>query len=173
MDINDLTGIGRLGGRDDGGYYHLMLKPGFKSVLPNLTDCFLIFSRDRVFYVTITDHKLVGNKVFIRFAEPEIDEERRLHKEVTLAIVSSEIEDGEEGDESFDMESILGFKVIHNQDYLGIIEDYFHNGAQYVLVIKTTAQAEVMIPYVEYFVEAVVYEMNTVFIRHATDLIEL
>lgn len=168
MEIQDLLGIGRLGGRDADGFHHVMIKPHFKTAFSELTDCFLIFNSDRVFYVTICEKKTVDKKTWIRFIEDGIAEERKLHKEVILAIEApeSEIED-----ESMNM--LLGYKAQFNDSVLGEVVDYFFNSAQYVLVIETASGDEVLVPYVDHYIQSVVHAMKIVILQNAQSLIEL
>ncbi len=172
MEINDLIGIGRLGGRDQDGWYHAMLKPHFKSVLSEITNCFLIFSSNRVFYVTITDHKTVDKKTFIRFADDGIEEERCQHKEVLIAI--DELESSEEDiSSSQELDQMIGFTVIHENVELGVLEDYFFNNAQFVLQVRSTAGKEILVPYVDYYISTVIREMHSIFLQNASSLIDL
>lgn len=174
METKDLIGIGRLGGRDGDGYYHAMFKPGYKSVCSGLAECFLIFNSDRVFFVTISDCKTVDKKTYIRFQEAGIDEERPLHKEVIIAIDAiSATDDDPDSEEFVELSSMLGFTVIHEDICIGTLEDFFFNNAQYVLIIKTEAGKEILVPYVPYFVSAVVRTMQMLFLQNATELIDL
>lgn len=169
MDAIDLIGIGRLGGRDDHGYYHAMIKPDFKPVFSALTECYLIFNSDRVFYVTISDKKIVDKKLRIRFVEDGIDEERPLHKEVTIAIDSASTSDDEP--EAEELELILGYRVLFQDAPVGILEDYFYNGAHYVLQITDEAGGEVLVPWVPYFINATIHETGTLILQNAEGLI--
>jgi len=167
MDIQDLIGIGRLGGRDADGFHHVMIKPHFKSVFSDLTDCFLIFNSDRVFYVTICEKKTVDKKTLIRFAEDGIAEERKLHKEVTLAIEAPEADT-----EAAEMDILLGYQAQCDGIVVGEIVDYFFNSAQFILIIESAAGDEILIPFVEHYIQSVVHAMKIVILQNAQPLIE-
>lgn len=145
MNVSDLIGIGRIGGQNEEGYYHVMVKPEFRSDFDKARDVFLIFNSDRVFYVTISDKKVSERKLWVRFAEDGIAEERKLHKEVLVAIEQPDADDE-------DIDDIIGYEVYHLGVLVGTLSDYFHNKAQYVIVVQTPQGAEFMIPYVDRFV---------------------
>ncbi len=109
-----------------------------------MVNLYLIFEQNRVFYVTISDRKHRDQKTWVRFVEDGIAEERKLHKEVILAI-----EDTEEMTE--DNELFLGRDVVYEDTLIGCVVDVFYNGAQDVLVISTSGDTELLIPMVEHY----------------------
>ncbi|MBM4403229.1 MAG: hypothetical protein FJ042_02395 [Candidatus Cloacimonetes bacterium] len=170
METSDLIGIGKLGGRDGDGYYHVMVKPSLRATVEAITDCFLIFRCDRVFYVTISDAKLSQGRWYVRFAEDGIDEERSLHKEVILAVEPEVLDSGKDDE---DLDDLIGYQVIQGEAVIGTICDYFDNTAHHVLVIETIAGKELMIPYVDHYVLSVQAELRTVIVQNAGSLLEL
>ncbi len=167
MELSDLIGIGRLGGCDPDGYYRVLVKPRFRAVFEDVTNVFLIFNSHRVFYVTICERMEKDQKILVRFAEDGIEAERRLHKETIVAVDPVDLE----GDDTLD--HLLGFKVIFEEQDLGEVRGYFHNNAQYVLEIEMPNGSELLVPFVEHYVQAVLDAPKVVALQNVQDLIEL
>jgi len=164
MKFSDLTGIGRLGGPDGEGFYQVLVKPRYRSVFAAAKDVFLIFNSDRVFYVTISERDISDRKIRVRFAEDGIAEERKKHREVIVAI-----EAPYEGDE--DPEPVIGYTVVFQNSEVGKVTDYFHNNAQYVLVVQGPDGEEILIPWVDYYVADIVRDPGVVILINAASLL--
>jgi len=167
MRLPGLTGIGKLGGRDADGFHHVMIKPGYRSVLAELSEVYLIFNSDRVFYVTISERKQSGKKTWLRFLEDGVSEEQPKHKDVVLAI-AEEAEDAVASD-AF---SLAGYKVMIGNELLGEVVGVFYNGAQDVLQITDTAGIEVLIPMVDHYIESVQSDNRCIILHNAEGLID-
>ena len=167
MQTQDLIGIGRLGGQDTHGYFHLMVKAGFRAQLSPGVEVYLIFNSDRVFYVTICDIRESDKKLWVKFAEDGIAEERPLHKEAIVAIYDEQTDE-----DSSELDVLIGCSVIFEGVSIGSLETYFHNGAQYVLEVKTTLNSELLIPYVDYYVEGTIATPPTILLQNAYALLE-
>lgn len=144
MTAPHLIGIGRLGGQDSKGWHHVMIKPSHRGAFDHLSELYLIFEQDRVFYVTISDRKERDKKSWVKFAEDGIAEERKLHREVILAI-----EDSMEPEEA--EEDLLGRDVVYNDTLIGCVVDVFFNGAQDVLILATDLDIDLLVPHVDYY----------------------
>ncbi|MDD2228178.1 MAG: hypothetical protein PHY48_02055 [Candidatus Cloacimonetes bacterium] len=166
MKIPGLTRIGKLGGRDADGFHHVMIKPDYRSVFSGLEDVYLIFNSDRVFYVTISERKQSDKKNWVKFLEDGVAEEQPKHKDVILAIADEENET-----EAEELDELLGFKVLFAEEVLGEIKDYFFNGAQQVLQISDASKTEILIPYVDYYIQAVLTDLQSIILQNAEDLI--
>lgn len=167
MDVSELIGIGRLGGLGPDGFYRVLVKPRFRAVFEDVNDVFLIFNSHRVFYVTISERKLQDQKILVRFAEDGINAERRLHKETILAIDPLEMSE----DDSLD--HLLGYRVIFEKQDLGVVRNYFHNNAQYVLEIEMPCGNELLVPFVDHFVQTVMDAPKVIALKEVQDLIDL
>ncbi len=165
MKISDLIGIGRLGGQDSHGFFHVMVKPEFRSAFFKTDDVFLIFNSDRVFYVTISERIVSEKKLRVRFVEDGIAAERALHKEAIIAI--EPIEEEDDG-----LDKLIGYTVIHAGKQVGILKDYFHNNAQYVLEIEAPDGREILVPFVEHFVAQTIDAARVIELRNAQGLID-
>lgn len=166
MKTSDLTRIGKLGGRDAQGFYHVMIKPEYREVLSSMDDVYLIFNSDRVFYVTISERKQSDKKLWLKFLEDGIREEQPKHKDVSLAIAESNDDEDEELDE------LLGCKVLYGDLVLGEVQDYFYNGAHYVLQVVDKDKPELLIPYVDHYIRAKLIDLHRVVLQNADALIE-
>ncbi len=165
MEPTDLIGIGRLGGCDDRGFFQVMVKPRYRSLLLETDELYLIFNSDRVFFVTISDRDICDRKLSLCFAEDGIAEERKLHREVIVAIPAEPAE--EDGPDR-----LLDYQVIYREREIGRIVDFFHNNAQYVLVVQDAAGREIMIPWVDYFVAEIIPDPGVVILSNADSLLE-
>nr|MDK2850721.1 rRNA processing protein RimM [Candidatus Cloacimonadota bacterium] len=165
MNAPHLIGIGRLGGTDSEGWHHVMIKPSFRAEFDHIVDLYLIFEENRVFYVTISDRKQSDKKTLVKFAEDGVAEERRLHKEVILAIEDQDYQEEEE-DISF-----IGLDVVYNEQMLGCVVDKFFNGAQDVLVISTALDVEIMVPMVDYYLSSLPEPEGVIFLQNMEELL--
>jgi ribosomal 30S subunit maturation factor RimM len=163
MTAPHLIGIGRLGGQDNEGWHHVMIRPEYKEAFDHMVELYLIFEENRVFYVTISDRKQCEKKTWVRFAEDGIAEERKLHRETILAIA----DDPEEEDQ----DSLLGLDVVYQDKLLGCVVDVFFNGAQDVLVISTALDTELMVPYVEHYLAEPVAGSDVIYLNNMDDLL--
>ncbi len=160
-----LIGIGRLGGVGSQGWHHVMIKPEFRDGFDHMTDLYLIFEENRVFYVTISDRKQSEKKTWVKFAEDGIAEERKLHREVFLAIEDEELQEDED--------ELLGLDVVYQGSLLGCVVDVFYNGAQDVLVIATDLDTEILVPMVEHYLPMLPAEtQGVIFLENMEDLLE-
>jgi ribosomal 30S subunit maturation factor RimM len=165
MNVSDLIGIGRLGGKDEEGFYHVMVKPRYRQTLLDAEEVFLIFNSDRVFFVTISDRDISDRRIRIKFAEEGVAEERALHRETIVAIASEpETED--------QPESLVGYSVVFENREVGKVTDYFHNNAQYVLVVTDPSGQEILIPLVDHFVSEVIPDPGVIVLVNAGSLLD-
>ncbi len=167
MKISDLIGIGRLGGIDPDGYYRVLVKPHFRTVFEDAKNVFLIFNSDRVFYVTISERKTTDSIILVRFAEDGIATERSRHKEALIAVDPTILQE----DETLD--HLIGYKALFAEQDLGEVRDYFHNNAQYVLVIELKDGQELLVPFVDHFVTAVLDDPKVIVLDDVQDLIDI
>lgn len=166
MKVSDLTAVGRLGGMDADGFFQVMVKPHYRKILTETEEIFLIFNSDRVFFVTICDRDISDRKLRLKFAEEGIDEERKLHREVILALQTGE-------DETDEPDELLGFTVVFANREVGKVKDYFHNNAQYVLVVSGSDGVEFLIPFVDYYIGEVIPDPGVIVLINAESLLEV
>ncbi len=167
MKVSDLTGIGRLGGIEADGFYQVIVKPRFRRALAETNEIFLIFNSDRVFFVSISDRDISDRKLRLKFAEDGIAEERKLHREVILALQPEEDEASDEPDR------LLGYTAIFQGREIGKVTDYFHNKAQYVLVLTAAGGREILIPLVERYVSEIIPDPGVIVLENAEGLLSV
>lgn len=167
MNCQDLISIGRLGGLDTDGFFHVMIKPDFREILPELKEVFLIFSSHRVFYVNISEIKEAERKLWIKFCEDGVTEERSKHKEALLALAPEDLEE-----EANEMDQYLNWDVFYQGRLIGKLESYFHNNAQYVLEIKTIDGKELMVPNVDHYLAGIDPESSVIHLQNVDSLWE-
>lgn len=167
MNKPNLVSIGKLGGRDTNGFHHVMIKPDYRSVFSGLEELYLIFNSDRVFYVTISERKQSDKKLWVKFCEDGIAEEQPKHKDVILAIAEEAAETEVSG-----LDAYIGYQVIASDECLGAVENYFFNGAQHVLQIVDKDGCELLIPFVDHYIEAVMDKLKRIILCNAEGLID-
>jgi len=69
------------------------------------------------------------------------------------------------------LDKLLGYEVLADGKRLGEIKDYFHNNAQYVLVISTVDGRELLVPYVDYYVQALIPDPGVLMLVNAEPLV--
>lgn len=163
-----LIGIGKLGRQNADGFHPVMIKQEYRSVFSELEELYLIFNSDRVFYVTISERMRKDNKTWIKLKEDGVSEEQFLHKDVVIAIADTAIET-----EETSLNYLIGYQVIFAGEELGIVEDFFFNGAQDVLQIVDSKGTEYLVPFVDYYIDTVIDNLRCVILQNAVDLVAL
>jgi len=154
MEISDLISIGRLGFSFKNKKYFVKLKAEYQHLLPRLNSVFLIFKDHRVRYGKIDILRIVNeNTAVIGIKDEDLLEELTGIESVRLALDEEDIN-------LIDDESVyydpVGMKVIWKDEEVGVIKDFFYNGAHYVYEIELGAGSwelgAVLIPDVDAFV---------------------
>ena len=161
-----LTGIGKLGRQNADGFHPVMIKPEYRTIFSELEELYLIFSSDRVFFVTISERMRQGNKTWIKLREDGVSEELYLHKDAVIGI-----EETEQDTEAPSLNYLVGYQVLFAGEELGIVEDFFFNGAQDVLQIVNSKGTEYLVPFVDYYIDAVIDNPGCVILQNALELI--
>jgi ribosomal 30S subunit maturation factor RimM len=170
MEISDLVGIGRLGRLEPDGFYHVQFSQPYKSILTRLQECFLIFSSNRVFYVTVVESKTVGQRTYLRFKEDGIAEEVKRHANVIVALPEDELAE-EDGDE--DLTSLYGYDIRYRDEVIGSLAYALLNPMQAVLVINLSDGRELLVPNVPKFVSQVDQGAKSIVLQNIEELLEL
>ena len=134
MEISDLISIGRLGFSFKNKKYFVKLKAEYQHLLPRLNSVFLIFKDHRVRYGKIDILRIVNdNTAVIGIKDEDLLEELTGIESVRLALDEEDIN-------LIDDESVyydpVGMKVIWKDEEVGVIKDFFYNGAHYVYEIE-------------------------------------
>lgn len=167
MNYPNLVSLGKLGGRDTNGFHHVMIKPDYRNMFSGLEELYLIFNSDRVFYVTISERKQSDKKLWVKFREDGIAEEQPKHKDVILAIAEAAAETEVSG-----LDALTGYRVISSDEVLGVVEGSFFNGAQHVLQIVDKDGCELLVPFVDHYIEAVMDKLKRIILHNAEGLID-
>jgi len=170
MEISDLVGIGRLGRLEPDGFYHVQFSQSYKSVLTRLQECFLIFSSNRVFYVTVVETKTVGQRSYLRFKEDGINEECKKTAKVIVALAEDDLQNvvTEEDDRN-----LTGFKVHFQDSILGEVSDVMLNPMQSVLIITLNDGRELLVPNVSHYVDNIDRQLKMIFLQNLELLLEV
>lgn len=166
MQISDLVAVGKLGKIiDKNGFITFKVNDGFQPF--SLTDVFLVFTDNRVRYVTIEE--IETRKGFnIKIDDMEVAREAA---EDGSVLVMLQKEETDKLQEKNDKNDLLGKKVIFKGKRIGLIIDIFNNSFYDVLVIEMNNGKELMIPMVDFYIEKI--ENDSVFSKNIEDLMEL
>jgi len=170
MEISDLVGIGRLGRLESDGFYHVQFSQPYKSVLNQLQDCFLIFSSNRVFYVTVAETKVFGKHAYLRFKEDGIAEEVTKYANVVIALPEEDLSDSEE---EKGLSSLYGYKVRFQNTDIGSISHAIVNPMQAVFSIELNDGRELLVPNVEHYISRIDKKSKKVFLQNIEQLLEI
>jgi len=170
MEFSDLVGIGRLGRLEPDGFYHVQSSQSNKSLLNRIQECFLIFSSNRVFFVTVAETKTVGQRIYLRFREDGIAEESKKHANVTIALAEEDLRGFDDNSEAV---SVTGYRVHFEDKVIGMVADVMINPMQSVLIIDLEDGRELLVPNVTHYVQAIDNTHKTVFLQNIELLLEV
>jgi ribosomal 30S subunit maturation factor RimM len=170
MEISDLVVIGRLGRLEPDGFFSIQFSQSHQSVLAAIKDCYLIFTSNRVFFVTVEETKTVGRRNFIRFKEDGVSEEADKHPNAEIALPGNELS---EASESVDELSVNGYKVVFGNEIIGEIDGVMLNPMQSVLIISLVQGGELLVPNVENFVQEIDSTDQSITLHNIEGLLEL
>lgn len=170
MEISDLVRIGRLGRLEPDGFYHVQFSQPYKAILNRIHECFLIFSSNRVFFVTVVETKTVCQRHYLRFKEDGIAEECNTVPKVFVAMSEDDLEGFTDDD---DVTSLFGFKVHYQDSIIGEVTDAMINPMQSVLVVTLEEARELLVPNVEHYIFSIDRQSRIIYMQNLELLIEL
>jgi len=170
MNIDDLAVVGRLGRKEPGDYYHVMITAAGKEYIKLHRECFLVFNSDRVFFVTVDDTKTFGKRMYYHFQEDGVAEEFRKVRETRIALAKDDLATSE--DEHLP-ELLTDFQVSYQDEIIGRVSDALINPMQSVMVIILNDGRELLVPQVEHYVKAVDGQSRIVYVVNLELLLEL
>ncbi len=168
MKFSELVGIAKLGKLEADGFFHILYKQSYKAVLLQLKECFLVFSRDRVFFVTVRKRKTAGNRLYFSFLEDGIAEEYKKSKQVTVALPQDDFESPAETLSVYD-----GFTVYSGEEKMGKVISIMENYLQNILVVELNDGRELLVPDVPHYVQSVDKESRIIRLQNIEQLLEL
>jgi len=166
MQISDLVAIGKLGKSiDSNGFIPFKEYRNFHLFF--LKDVFLLFTDDRVRYVTITE---IDTKTSIKL---RIDAEDILADAVQdgNVVVMLPQEELDQMLNELEGEDFSGMQVFFQDRLLGIVTESFFNGAQDFITIESDEGKEILIPMVDSYVEEI--DEEKIFLKNIEDFLEL
>lgn len=170
MEISDLVVIGRLGRLEPDGFFSIQFSQSHQSVLSALKECYLIFTSNRVFFVTVKETKTVGSRSFICFQEDGVSEEAIKHPNAEAALPNRDLD---EVISSEDTDSVMGYIAVFGNEEIGEIDGVMLNSMQSVLIISLTQGGELLVPNVENFVREINIKNQTVVFQNIEGLLEV
>ena len=169
MNYPELIEIGRLGKREPDGYYHIHYSQSNRNILKQITECYLIFNSNRVFFVTVKDKQYKSKSIFLKFLEDGIDEEYSKPGQSVLALDQEELDTLISSDER----GYIGYLVFYNGENIGVIDSILVNPLQSVISIGLNDDRELLVPDVSYYVETIDHQNNVIILQNLEQLLEI
>jgi ribosomal 30S subunit maturation factor RimM len=166
MQVSDLVAIGKLGKSiDSNGFAPFKDHRNFH--LSFLRDVFLLFTDNRVRYVTVTE---IDSKtsIKIKIDDEEILKEAVRDGNVNVMLPHSDIDDLMHDQEE---EDFIGMKAFFQDRLLGKVIESFFNGAQEVITIEDENGKEILIPMVDAYVIDI--DDANIILKNIEDFLEL
>jgi len=150
--LNEFYIIAKILSSGKDGFVKVQLVPGFLENLKNFNCVFLDFWNQKKIF-ELEDFLSVKNSVFFKFKN--FDNERD-----TSLLIDREVFVSKKEVEHLNLNaslkiSFLGYKVFRNQEYLGIVSDFFETPANPVIEIKNSDGKEILIPFVYSFFDKI------------------
>jgi ribosomal 30S subunit maturation factor RimM len=164
MLINDLVAIGKLGKSVDKKGF-IPFKEFYNFQQFNLQDVFLLFTDNRVRYVSIVD---IDDRNNIKLDDDEIMQEAALDGNVSVMLAP---EDFQKILQDNEIVVYVGKQIFSQKKHIGKVVESFHNGAQEVLEIETPDGGLFMVPLVEKYLEKM--EEDKIFLKDIEGFLEL
>lgn len=108
-------------------------------------------------------------KILIKFKEPELLPDLAGQK-VKVCLSKKDINFIQAGT---DYINTNGFNVMFKQQLIGVVVDFFDNGAHGVIVVKNVNEKEFMIPFIDIYISKISEERRLVFVQDVEELITL
>lgn len=164
MLISDLVAIGKLGKSiSKKGFIPFKEFHNFQQFY--LQDVFLLFTDNRVRYVSIVD---IDDRNNIKLDDKEIMQEAALDGNVQVMLPQEDIEQLLQEN---DVPVFVGKQVYFLHKCIGKVVDSFFNGAQEILEIKDLEGKLFMVPLVEKYLDKL--EEDNIFLRNIEGLMNL
>lgn len=170
MELSDLVVAGRLSFQvDKDGFIPFKRMDKFVPALLRHRDVFLIFSNQRVFYVTIAKVKQSLTKISLRFEEDDVAVEVSKHRKVLVAwdpLIVDQVTLGP------DYVNPVGFTAWNQMKEIGIVSAVSTQKSQRWLIINDN-EKEYMIPEVEQYIQSIDIAKRTVVLQNVDELLTL
>jgi len=170
MQISDLISLGKLGNNKDAdGFIKFTENSNFHPRYFSIKDFFLVFTDNRVRYVTI-DKVLSDNGFRIKFLESDVVEEIIHTGKVKLSLPRTDLG---ELDKNNGVLNPVGMDIVFENKIIGTVIETFNNSEYDILVVKTEDGKEFLIPDVETFIEEKNPEKNEIIATNIKELMNL
>ncbi|ERJ13494.1 ribosome maturation factor RimM [Haloplasma contractile] len=126
-------------------------------------------SGDEMIELEVATHRVHKNYDLVKFKGLDNINDVEQYKGCTVHVHESQLDELDDGDYYYN--DLIG-SAVYGNDYIGIVKDVLNHGASDLLVIKRESKKEVMIPFVEEFVETVDLEKKEIKINEIEGLID-
>lgn len=150
--MNEFYFIAKILSSGKDGFVKVRLVPGFLENLENITCVFLDFWNQKKQF-ELEEILNFKNSVFLKFKNFETERD-------TSLLIDRDVFVSEKDVDQLNLnilieQSFIGYKVFRNQEYLGIVSDYFEAPANPVIEIKNIDGKEILIPFVHSFFDKI------------------
>ena len=167
MKITDLIPIGNLSAVLKSDRF-VIFKPNknFINGFLDIKDVFVVFTDNRVRYITIEQVLHKENKILLKFIEDEVFDEIAETFGVKLMLDS---ENASKYDS--DLFNYRGMDVVFEDKKIGKVEDFFSNSQYMIFTVVCKNSEEILIPNVDAFVSKIDYDKKVIY-THSIDLLK-
>lgn len=170
MQLTDLVAIGTLGKAPElDGSIFFRENDSFIPAFLTVSHLFLVFKNHSVRYMTVTGIRQ-GSGTYITFAESDDLQEALEQGPVSVMLPREDVTRIQEEEGIVDF---IGMTVVYRDAEIGSVEDIMETKAHDILEVITPEEKEILIPVVEYYLEAIDVENMVVYVQHIEGLMDL
>jgi 16S rRNA processing protein RimM len=170
MQLTDLVAIGTLGkAPEKDGSIFFQENEAFIPAFLSVSHMFLVFKNHSVRYMTVTGIRQ-GSGTYITFAESDDLQDALAHGPVSVMLTQEDVIRIQEEEGIVDF---TGMTVVFDDAEIGSVEDIMETRAHDILEVITSEEKEILIPVVEYYIQAIDVENRVIYVQHIEGLMEL
>ena len=167
MKLTDLIPIGNLSAvLNSDGLVSFKPNRNFIDEFLDIVDVFVVFTDNRVRYLTIEQVLHNKNKILLKFLEDEVFDEIAESTGVKLML------DPETASKyDYDYYNYNGMKVVFEDQTIGEVVDSFYNSQYMIFSVVDGENKEILIPNVEAYILNIDFEKRVIYV-HSIDLLK-
>lgn len=170
MQLSDLVAIGTLGkAPEKDGSIVFRENEVFIPAFLTVSHLFLVFKNHSVRYMTITGIR-EDSGIYITFAESDDLQEALAQGPVSVMLAQEDVTRIRDEAGIIDF---IGMAVVFHDAEIGIVDDIMETNAHDILVVISPEEKEILIPVVQYYIQAIDVENQEIHVQHVQGLMEL
>lgn len=160
--VDEFLFIAKIQSAGKHGFVKVQLVPGFFNGLKNIKYFFLDFWNQKKHFEL---EDIVTNKSTVFFKFKNFNDERDISVLLDREIYISKNELNNFNLDDIKSKDVNGFKVFKDQDFIGIVSDFYESPANSVIELKSISGKEILIPFVESIVVKVDYDKKELLVN--------